>query len=78
MAELLDKWLEVLDVEETTRRAYRHYLENAPRPVLGHVQVARLDAETIEPRYAVLRRCRLRCTGKRCTGSGSRRGRARG
>jgi len=35
--------------------------------VLGHVQVAKLDVEAIESFYAVLRKCRLRCNGKRIT-----------
>ena len=61
-----DKWFEAVDVEETTRRAYRN-IERHIRPVLGQVQVARLDVETIESVYATLRRCRLRCNGKRFT-----------
>ena len=67
VSQLLDRWLEVLDVEVTTRRAYVIYIERHIRPVLGQVQVARLDVEAIESFYAALRKCRLRCRGKRFT-----------
>lgn len=63
--QLLDRWLEVLDVESSTRRAYNSYIEGHIRPVLGHIQVARLDVEALESFYAMLRKCRLRCRGKR-------------
>ena len=46
--QLLDKWLGVLDVEATTRRGYVLKIERHIRPVLGVVQVARLDAETLD------------------------------
>jgi len=45
----------------TTRRGYLTYIDGHIRPVLGTVQVARLDAETLDSFYASLRKCRARC-----------------
>jgi integrase len=42
VSQLLDKWFKAVDIEPTTRRAYSNYIEKHIRPVLGHVQVARL------------------------------------
>jgi integrase len=65
--QLLDRWLEVLDVEMSTRRGYRTKIDNHIRPLLGDVPVGRLDRETLESSYAVLRRCRSHCRGRRYT-----------
>jgi integrase len=63
--QLLDRWLDVLDVEASTRRGYVRKLNKHVRPVLGEVQVGRIDEETLEAFYAVLRRCRDRCGGRK-------------
>src|SRR4051812_34809880 len=63
--QLLDRWLEVLDVEPSTRRGYVQKIEKHARPVLGTVQVARVDAELLETFCARLRKCRDRCDGRR-------------
>jgi len=63
--QLLDRWLEVAELEPTTRSGYVRKLDKHVRPVLGTVQVGRLDAETLESFYALLRRCRDRCDGRR-------------
>ena len=63
--QMLDRYLSVLDVEQTTRSTYEGYIRNHIRPVLGAVPLARLDAETIESFYAQLRTCRARCGGRR-------------
>jgi integrase len=62
--QLLDRWLDVAELEETTRSGYVRKLDKHVRPVLGSLQVGRLDAETLESFYAVLRRCRDRCNGR--------------
>ncbi|MFI5895413.1 tyrosine-type recombinase/integrase [Actinoplanes sp. NPDC051513] len=62
---LLDRWLEVLDVEPSTRRGYAFMVEKHIRPILGGVQVSRVDAELLETLYAKLRKCRLHCNGRR-------------
>jgi Phage integrase, N-terminal SAM-like domain len=63
--ELLDRWLEVLDVEKTTRTGYVGKIEKHIRPTLGRLQVARVRAETVENLYAQLRRCRDHCKGRK-------------
>ncbi len=62
--QLLDKWLDVADIEPTTRMGYVNKLNKHVRPVLGKLALTRLDAETLESFYASLRRCRDRCGGK--------------
>jgi integrase len=66
--QLLDRWLEVVELETTTRNSVVGRLNRNVRPVLGPVSVSRLDAETLESFYAQLRRCRERCGGGRQTG----------
>jgi integrase len=63
--QLLDRWLGVLDVEPSTRQGYVRKMDRHIRPVLGALPVARLDAETLEQFYALLRKCRNRCGGRR-------------
>jgi integrase len=63
--QLLDRWLEVLDVEPSTRHGYLGKLDKHVRPLLGTVQVGRVDAELLETFYARLRKCRDHCGGRR-------------
>ncbi|GAB1645704.1 tyrosine recombinase XerC [Krasilnikovia sp. MM14-A1259] len=63
--QLLDRWLEVLHAEPSTRRGYVLKIEKHVRPMLGGVQVARVDAELLETFYARLRKCRDHCDGRR-------------
>ncbi|MBG6063748.1 hypothetical protein [Micromonospora ureilytica] len=65
--QLLDRWLEVLDVETSTRQGYVKKLNKHVRPLVGQLSVGRLDAETLESFYAVLRKCRDHCGGGRKT-----------
>ncbi|MFI7437626.1 tyrosine-type recombinase/integrase [Micromonospora haikouensis] len=62
--QLLDKWLDVADIEPTTRMGYVNKLNKHVRPILGKLALTRLDAETLESFYASLRRCRDWCGGK--------------
>ncbi len=62
--QLLDQWLATADLERTTRSGYVHKLDTHVRPLLGGIQVGRLDAETLEAFYAMLRRCRQHCDGR--------------
>jgi hypothetical protein len=57
----MDRYLEILDIEETSRSAYVGYIENHIKPVLGHLPVASVDAEVLDSFYPQLRRCRMRC-----------------
>jgi hypothetical protein len=63
--QLLDRWLDVLDVESSTRIGYVGKIEKHIRPLLGKMQVARVDAELLETLYARLRKCREHCDGRR-------------
>jgi integrase len=63
--QLVEKWFEVEEHEESTRERYvglnRKYID----PVFGSMQAAKLDAELLETFYARLRKCRELCEGKR-------------
>jgi integrase len=63
--QLLDRYIEVLDVDVSTRKTYLGYINNRIRPTLGELQVGRLDGEVLDSFYAELRRCRNGCTGRR-------------
>lgn len=63
--QLLDRWLEVVDVETSTKRGYTSKIDKHIRPTIGQLQVAKLDVETLDTFYSQLRRCREHCNGKR-------------
>lgn len=65
MNELLDRWLEVVKLERTTRQGYVGKIEKHIRPTIGHLPVARVDAEVIDSVYARLRSCKEHCKGRR-------------
>src|SRR5690349_18114340 len=52
--QLIDRWLEVAELERTTRTGYLRKINKHVRPVLGDIQVGRLEAETLESFYALL------------------------
>jgi integrase len=62
--QLMNRYLEVLDVELTTRGTYEGYIRNHIRPLLGDLPVSRLDGEVLDSFYAVLRECRAHCRGR--------------
>lgn len=64
VSQLLDRWLDVVEVERTTRAGYVGKIEKHIRPTLGNVKVGRLDAEMIDSLYSLLRRCREHCGGR--------------
>jgi hypothetical protein len=63
--QLVERWFEVEEHEESTRERYvglnRKYIE----PAFGSMQAAKLDAELLERFYARLRKCRELCDGQR-------------
>ena len=61
VSQLLDRWLEVLDVDPSTRIGYESKISKHIRPLLGSLPLARLDVETLDSFYAELRRCRDHC-----------------
>ncbi len=65
--QLLDRYLETLDVGRTTQRMYAKYLEKHVRPFIGRLKAGAVDAEALDSLYAELRRCRVHCTDRRGT-----------
>jgi hypothetical protein len=63
--QLLDRYLELLDVDVTTRAAYVSNIDTHIRPVLGSLALTRLNGEVLDSFYATLRRCREHCDGRR-------------
>jgi integrase len=63
--QLLDRYLDVIELEPTTRQGYVGKIEKHVRPTIGSLQVGRLDAETLERLYAQLRKCREHCHGRK-------------
>ncbi|WP_060712918.1 hypothetical protein [Pseudonocardia sp. HH130629-09] len=59
--QLLDRYLSVVEVEESTRTGYESMCRNYIRPVLGELRIGRIDGETLDAFFAELRRCRRRC-----------------
>ncbi|GAB3446276.1 tyrosine-type recombinase/integrase [Actinophytocola sediminis] len=64
LGKVIDEWLRVAELEDSTREMYRGYLNRNIRPVLGAIPARKLSARDLETFYAELRRCRVRCDGK--------------
>ncbi|HET9656650.1 MAG TPA: tyrosine-type recombinase/integrase [Kineosporiaceae bacterium] len=62
--QLLDRYLEVLDVGPTTKPRYERDVRLRLRPVLGSLPLSKLEPDLVERFYAQLRVCRERCGGK--------------
>ena len=62
--QLMDRYLELLDVETTTLDRYEQTIRVHIRPLLGHLQVAKLNGEVLDSHQAILRRCRAHCDGR--------------
>jgi len=61
LAEAVEKWMEVAELEETTRDRYEDLIRLYILPTFGDLQIGRLDAELMERFYAKLHRCRHLC-----------------
>jgi integrase len=61
--QLMDRYLEVIDVEPSTRAPYVRYINRYIRPQLGALRVGRVDAEVLDSFYGRLRTCRDDCRG---------------
>jgi len=46
--QLLDRYLGVLEIEDTTRAGYESIIRNYIRPLRGHLSIARVDGETLD------------------------------
>jgi integrase len=63
--QLIAKYFPVLDVDPLTMRGYKSKYENHIKPLIGSVQLSRLDIETLDSFYSELRTCRDHCRGRR-------------
>ena len=63
--QLMDRYLELVDIDETTRLTYEGYVRNHIRPLLGDLPVGRLGGEVLDSFYAQLRTCRAHCRGRK-------------
>jgi integrase len=60
VSQLLDRYLEVLKIEDTTRAGYERLIRLHIRPVLGTLSIGRVNGETVDSFYAQLRTCHAR------------------
>jgi integrase len=58
---LLDRYLEVADLEVSTREAHEGYIRRTIKPVLGEMRVRKLRADALDVLYAHLKRCSRLC-----------------
>ncbi|TKG68337.1 tyrosine-type recombinase/integrase [Prauserella endophytica] len=63
--QLMDRYLELLDVDTTTRQRYEGVIRTHVRPLIGKLPLSRLDAETFDSFYKTLRTCRAHCGGRK-------------
>ena len=63
------QWLDVVDLEDTTRERYQDLIRIYIGPTFGDLAAAKLDAELLERFYARLQRCRALCNGRPATAS---------
>jgi integrase len=61
---VVDRWLEVADLELSTRETYLDYVERTIRPALGDVQVRKLTVDVLDRFYLHLRKHGGKC--QRC------------
>lgn len=62
VGQAIEKWLEVAELEESTRERYEGLIRIYLAPTFGAMPAAKLDAELLERFYARLRRCNKLCT----------------
>ncbi|MCO1658911.1 tyrosine-type recombinase/integrase [Pseudonocardia humida] len=64
VAQLMERYLDVLQIEDTTRAGYERLVRLHIGPLLGRLAVGRIDGETLDSFYRELRRCRTHCGGR--------------
>lgn len=72
LSRAIHQWLEVVDIEDTTRDRYEDLVRLYIQPVIGEVAAAKVDAELLERFYARLQRCRAMCDGRTSAGHSCR------
>ena len=63
LGQAFDKYLEVTDLELSTREAHQGCIRRTIEPVLGDVKVRKLGADSLDALYTALKRC-LRLCGR--------------
>ena len=61
VGQLIERYLEIVRVEPSTRQSYEGLVRNHIVPLLGDQQVGRVRGEVLDSFYAELRRCRAHC-----------------
>jgi integrase len=61
---VIDRWLEVTQLEDTTRQRYEGLIRRYIRPTFGSMPAAKLTAELLERFYARLQQCNKLCGGR--------------
>ncbi|SFM77562.1 Site-specific recombinase XerD [Pseudonocardia ammonioxydans] len=59
--QLLDRYLEMIDVSASTHLMYARYLDKHVRPFVGSKKAGALGPDELDSLYAELRRCRVHC-----------------
>lgn len=64
LSRAIAQWLEVAQLEDTTRERYADLIRLYITPTFGELAAAKLDAELLEKFYARLQRCRQLCNSR--------------
>ncbi len=64
MRQAVTQWLEVAELEQTTRERYHDLVRLYVLPTFGNMPAAKVDAELLERFYARLHKCREMCNGR--------------
>lgn len=68
VGQLLDQYMQVAELDVSTRESYEGYIRRTIRPVLGGKQLRKVRGPMLDTFYARLRRCSdLSCTGRAFT-----------
>ena len=65
--QLLDRYFELLKVEDRTLEDYISLARNHIRPLIGDQPIGRLDGEILDSFYKELQTCRAHCRGRKFT-----------
>jgi hypothetical protein len=61
LGQALDKYLEVADLEVSTKEAHEGYIRRTIGPVLGAVRICKLGADSLDALYTALKKCSRLC-----------------